>query len=310
MIYLPKFLKIILMRTLIKSFFRLGFVLLLLSSTAAPLHAGSGNGKTIGQAFAGEELVYEIGFWIFDDVAEGRLKIDEVEGGLYTATLTAQTTGFVGAILRHRRDKYVATLRMTGDGKRFVTESFKKEVEIDGNDRKRSVHTVDYAKRTVSWEYWKGEKKDKDGSADIPEGMFVDDPIAAFYNFRFGAYGKIEEGRVYNIASFPKDGRFPEISIRIVPEKELKKKRKRRTSDYLADARIDKDLFGSKNGEIEINFTNGMLPVQAVAKGVLLFGDVKGKLREVNLSRTAAASQAVPAISSLPRPEYHENNGG
>ncbi|MBW7956269.1 MAG: DUF3108 domain-containing protein [Deltaproteobacteria bacterium] len=299
------------MRHSIKYFFRLSFFILLLASIAAPLHAGSGNEKTIGQAFAGEELVYEIGFWIFDDVAEGRLKIEEGEGGLYTATLTAQTSGFVGTILRHRRDKYIATLRMADDGKRFVTESFDKEVEIDGKDKKRAVHTVDYVKRTVSWDYWKGGKKEKEGSADIPEGMFVDDPIAAFYNFRFGSYGKIEEGRVYNIASFPRDGRFPEISIRIVPEKELKKKRKRRTSDYLADARIDKDLFGSKNGEIEINFTNGMLPVQAVAKGVLLFGDVKGKLREVNLSRTEPVPNAAnPALLSFPRPEYHENKGG
>lgn len=297
-----------------KSFFRLGFILLFLSSAAAPLHAGepAAEKKTIGQTFAGEELVYEIGFWVFDDIAESRLKLEEGEDGVYTATLTARTSGIVDKILRHRKDRYVARLRMADDGGRFVTESFEKEVEMDGKGRKRAIHTVDYAKRTVSWTYWKGDEKEKEGTADIPEGMFVDDPIAAFYNFRFGAYGKIEEGRVYNIASFPKDGRFPEISIRIIPEREIKKKRKRKTSDYLADARIDKDLFGSKNGEIEINFTNGMLPVQAVAKGVLLFGDVKGKLREVNLTRSAAVPSAGnPAISSsLPGPENQKNQGG
>ncbi len=299
-----------------KYFFRLGLVLLLMASTTAPLHAEAAadekkaDEKTIAETFAGEELVYEIGFWIFGDIAEGRLRIDKGEGGAYTATLTAHTNGFVGALLRHRKDRYVATLRMTDDGRRFITESFAKEVEIEGKDRKTALHTVDYAKGTVSWTYWNGGEKAKEGSVEIPDGMFVDDPIAAFYNFRFGAYGKIEEGRVYNIASFPKDGRFPEISIRIVPEREIRKKRKRRASDYLADARIDKDLFGSKNGEIEIDFTNGMLPVQAVAKGVLLFGDVKGKLREVNLSAAAGPKAESPALSSLPRPEDHENKGG
>lgn len=254
----------------------------------SPSAQGQGARGGIGGAFAGEELVYTIGFWFFDEVAQGRVTLRQDGPSSYTATLTAHTTGLVDTLLNHRRDKYVARLRTTGDNGRFLTESFEKTVEMDGKEARRSLHTVDYAKREVRWRSWGGGKDEKTGVAAIPEGMYIDDPIAAFYNFRFGVYGDIAQGREYSIASFPRDERFPEIQIRLVSEKELRKRASADPSaEYLADAKIDKDLFGSKKGEIEILFTRQMLPVRAVAKGILFFGDVRGSLSEVNLSEAA-----------------------
>lgn len=247
----------------------------------APNEAGAPV-PTIGEVFAGEELKYDISFWFFNQVAESRISIKEDGPGRYVAVLSAKTNGLLDTILRHRRDRYIARLRLSDDGKRFLTDTFEKEVEIKGKGTRRSIHTVDYNARTVSWRSWGAGKPERSGVDKIPDGMFTDDPIAAFYNFRFGVYGDITEGRDYRIITFPKEDKLPEISIRIANGKELRKRHGSGVAaDLLADARLDKELFGSKDGDIEILFTRDMLPVQAIAKGITFFGDVKGKLKEV-----------------------------
>lgn len=253
------------------------------AASAPPAAAGERPyASSIGDAFVNEELAYDIGFWFFHAVAESTLVLKEDGPGRYVATFSARTNGVLDTFLKHRRDRYIARLRLSEDGKRFLTESFEKEVEIDGKGIRRSVHRVDYASRTVSSRSWGGGKPEKSSVEKIQPGMYTDDPLAAFYNFRFGVYGSIAEGKRYKIMTLPKDDRIPEISIRIVSEKELRKRGKKGVkADLLADARIDKELFGSKSGDIEIFFTRDMLPVQAIAKGIILFGDVKGKLREV-----------------------------
>lgn len=239
---------------------------------------------TIGDAFVDEELSYDIGFWFFEDVARGRLALKSEGEGRYIATLTAYTTGVVRTLTRQRKDVYISRLRLSEDGSRFVTESFEKAVEMGGKTR-RSRHVVDHKAGTVEWRSWGGGKDEKTGSARIPEGVHADDPIAAFYNFRFGVYGEISEGKEYRIATFPKEEKFPEITIRMATAGDLKRRRPGVEAGLLADAKIDKELFGSRDGELEILFTRGMLPVQAVAKGVLLFGDVRGRLREVSAGK-------------------------
>lgn len=263
------------------SSFALFFLLSVHQASAQDAAKEVRDGLSIGQAFAGEELKYDIGFWFFNGVAESRLMLREDGPGKYVATLSAKTNGVLDTILRHRRDRYISRLRLSEDGRRFVTESFEKEVEMEGKGTRRSIHTVDYKARTVVWKSWGGDRPEKSGVEKIPDGVFTDDPIAAFYNFRFGVYGDIGEGKDYRIITFPKEDRVPEIAIRIAPEEEKRKRGRKSESGLLADAKIDKELFGSKNGDIEILFTREMLPVQATAKGVTFFGDVKGRLREV-----------------------------
>ena len=113
----------------------------------------------------------------------------------------------------------------------------------------------------------------------IPPGIYCDDPLGAFYNFRFGAYGPVEEGREYKIFSFPKKDTIPYIYLRIAKKDEfLSMKRDGMDADYLSYARIDKDLFGSQTGNVEIFFTRGMVPVEGVVKDIVFFGDIKGTL--------------------------------
>lgn len=241
---------------------------------------------TVAEAFVDEELVYKIGFWLFDDVAEGVVTLKAGDNGEYIATLNAYTTGVVDTLLRHRKDTYVAHLGLAEGGKRFVSKRFEKRIEMDGKKR-TSVTVIDYDKREIRWTSTETGRDDKSGSAPIPPGVYADGPLAAFYNFRYGVYGPIKEGREYKILTFPKEDHVPEIYLRIAQKDEMAKRvknaRERRAADMLADVRLDKELFGSQTGNVEILFSDDMVPVVAVAKDLVLFGDVRGRLVRIGL---------------------------
>ncbi len=233
---------------------------------------------SIGEAFEGEEFTYRIGFWVFDDVAVGSISLRKDPGGDYIAVLTAQTTGIVGWLLRNRKDTYTARLRMIDGGRRFVTRIFEKSVDIGGRVR-RGITILDYERGMLTWRSWGGGKEPKAGEDRIPPGVFYDGPLTAFYNFRYGVYGPVEEGRRYTIKTFPKKG-VSDIYVRIATKEEMKRRLTggRTPGDFLADVKIDRELFGSQSGEIEIIFTKDMVPVEAVAKDIIFFGDVRGVL--------------------------------
>ena len=277
----------------------LAFTFICSFSAASRSFAAGSEEASIGELFAGEELQYDIGFWIFNGIAEGRLVLKDEGNGRYVATLSAKSNGVLDTLLKHRRDRYVATLRLSKDGKRFLTESFEKELTMDGKGTRRSLHKVDYKARTVSMRSWGGDKPEKTSVDRIPDGVYTDDPLAAFYNFRNGVYGNIAEGKDYRIMTFPKDDKIPEIFIRMATKDELRKRNwKKVPADLLADARIDKELFGSSSGDIEILFTREMVPVQAIAKDLVMFGDVKGKLREAVSPKGANNALNPPSMSS------------
>lgn len=245
------------------------------------------NNATIADAFLDEELVYGIGFWFFENVAIGKVTLVKGENGEYVATLSAYTTGVVDSVLHHRKDTYISHLALGEDGRRFVTRRFEKTIETTGKVR-RTVTDFDYEKRVMTWKGWENGKEVRSGEEDVPPGVYPDDPLAGFYNFRFGVYGPVEEGRVYKIPTFPKKGHVPAIFLRILTredkEKKINNNSNNRPVDYFADVIIDKELFGSRSGNVEILFTRDMIPMEAVAKDLLFFGDVRGKLNQVGYS--------------------------
>jgi hypothetical protein len=239
-------------------------------------------GATIGESFAGEEFDYKIGFWIFDDVAVGKIKLESLGGGKYIASLTAQTTGVVGWFLRYRKDSYIARIKEVDGGTRFRTMTFEKNVDMGGKVT-RGITILDYEKGLMTWKKWKKGKLRRSGELTMEPGVFYDDPITAFYNFRFGVYGPIEDGREYLIKTFPKSkGKEVDIYLRLATESEFERlsKHKGPLEGYFAYVKIDPELFGSKSGDIEMLFSEELIPVEGVAKDIILFGDVRGKFVE------------------------------
>ena len=236
--------------------------------------------RTIADAFTGESLTYKVGFWFFDEVGQGSVSFKKEADGTYTGTLEAHTTGTVKRLILNRTDRYVSRMVLSDDGQRLVTQSFEEFVDMGGKVR-RKERVFDYANNRMTWTSWDKKGAESSGEETYPGDITPSDPIAAFYNFRFGAYGPVERGGSYVLHSMPKNGKVPNITIKIATSEEVGKRAGRypESMEYLADARIDKDLFGSSTGDLELYFTGDMTPVFVVAKDLILFGDVRGSLK-------------------------------
>ena len=238
-------------------------------------------GESISDFFKGEELVYEIGVWIFKRVALGTLTFKEMrEKGRYMAILQAETLGILGWVARYRVDTYRSIMEEVEGGRRLRSLSFEEEVKIGSKLMKR-IHVFDYQKGK-----WVQMKRRKDGvmvrtEQEIPPGMVYDDFLTATYNFRYGVYGAIERGRKYTVATFPRKG-SSSYELTVAGKEEEEKRRKSEKSkdgkDFYLKLYLDPEITHSKEGLIEGWLSKDLYPIEGAIKDVTVIGDVKGRL--------------------------------
>lgn len=236
---------------------------------------------SIAEFFLGEELEYEIGFWIFKKVAIGKLNFKSLdEKGHYIATLQAETTGLTGWISRYRKDIYSSVMEEIEGGRRLRSVSFEEEVKIGNKSRKR-VHLFDYKKRVWIRIRRKGDKSLEKIEENIPPGMIYDDFLTASYNFRYGVYGEIDRGRRFVVQTFPRKGASSyEVIIATKEEEEKRRSREKNKEgkDFFIKLFLDPEDTHSKEGLIEGWLSKEFYPIEGSIKDVILFGDVRGKL--------------------------------
>jgi hypothetical protein len=255
----------------------LGLVLLLFWQGSS---AGEGTADPIGERFQGEVLRYDIGFWIFRRVGEGMATFRSLGNGMYEAFHEGRTLGFVGWITRYRRDVYRSTMGTIHGGTRLIPYRFEEDVIIGQKVRKR-ITVYDYSARNVIIETQEEGKINRE-ETEIPLGMIYDDPMTAFYNFRFGVYGKVEPGKEFFIQTTPsREGRKP-IRLTVASKEEEERRRAAETEkegkDLFIRVHLDRELVGSMQGEVEAWFSQDIIPTAGVAKDVFFYGDIVGKL--------------------------------
>ena len=243
-----------------------------------PQNKGKGS---IVEFFRGEELVCEIGVWIFKRVALGKLSFREMgKKGHYMAILQGETLGVLGWVVRYRVDTYRSVMEEVDGGRRLRSLSFEEEVKI-GSKLRKKIHLFDYQKGK-----WIQMRRRKDGVMEkteekIPPGMVYDDFLTASYNFRYGVYGEVERGRNYTVATFPRKGSSSyEVKVAGKEEEEKRKKSEKFKDgkDFYVKLYLDPEIIHSKEGLIEGWLSKEMYPIEGTIKDVILFGDVKGTL--------------------------------
>ena len=253
---------------------------------ADPLPSPSeGKNGSISESFRGEELTYEIGFWLFKRAALGRLSFQGAEKqGQYMAVLETETMGILGFASRYRVDTYRSIMEEVEGGGRLRALSFEEDVKI-GDKFRKNIHQFDYARRR--WVKW---KQAKDGSLqkteeEIPPGKVYDDFLTVFYNFRYGVYGTVERGKRYTVPTFPRKG-SSSYEVRVAPKEEEEKQRRsekmKDQKEFFIKLVLDPEITHSKKGNIEGWLSKDFFPVEGTLRDVLLFGDVKGTLIKKN----------------------------
>ena len=240
------------------------------------------NGRPIGKRFDGEELKYKVGFLWFKEAGTASFSFKKKGEKNYIGKVEAETSGFIGWLLKYRKDTYQAHMRESNDGKRLKTYFFEKKVTIGKKIRRHDI-TVDYNNRLITWGKWGTARSKTKGAKEIPFGVTYNDPLVTVYNLRYGSYGNLKKGKELSLQTFFKIEKGPAyISLRVATDQEKKKRlRGKRDSEnvaYLVDLKVSKELIDSSTGKIEIHMNRKHLPVRGIVKDIILFGDVTGTL--------------------------------
>jgi hypothetical protein len=242
--------------------------------------AGKGVGDPIGEYFRGEIMKYDIDFWVFSRVAEGVATFRSLGDGRYEAFHEGKTLGLAGLVTRYRRDVYRSVMGTINSGRRLIPLRFEEDVIIGPKIRKRTT-VFDYAARKVTIETQKEGESSRE-EVEIPYGMLYDDPMTAFYNFRFGVYGKVEPGKIFIIRTVPRKESPQPIRLNVASKKEEEQRRseenEKEGKDFFIRVLLDKEFVGSLQGEVEVWFSKDIIPMTGVAKDVFFYGDIRGRL--------------------------------
>ena len=229
--------------------------------------------------FAGETLIYDIDFLFFEKAATAKVRFYEYKGK-YFAMLSAETKGVVGFFTNYRKHNYKSSFDIVDQGRRVRTNKFERDV-INGEDKERTVHFLDYTSRTDFWFLFSGGELKKRSRDPVPEGVIFDDILAAFYNFRNGVYGDLEKGKTYKIDTIP-DLSMKSITTYISTKEEQEefriKENRAKNNEMLLKATIPKDVFKTETGELIFWASNHYIPLETTIKDYILLGDLHGKL--------------------------------
>ena len=241
--------------------------------------AGAQPEGSIGDLFVGETLKYEVGFWLIDPVGGGVADFQSLGNGRYRVYHVGKAEGFVGWLTSHRREIYRSTMTTINNGKRLIPLKFE-EYSVIGEWYRKKTTTYDYPARKVITEGEKEGKPMNREEMEIPSGVLYDDPVTAFYNLRFGVYGKVEPGKEFILRTTPSKG-HEIIRIQVATKEEAEKARaaeKVKTGkDLLIRILLDREMWGRKKGELEIWFNRDLLPISGVVKDIRFFGDIRGR---------------------------------
>jgi hypothetical protein len=272
------------------------FCLLILLLLGRPWDcAGARPEDSIGDRFIGETLKYEVGFWLIDPVGGGVADFQSLGNGRYRVYHVGKAEGFVGWLTSHRREIYRSTMTTINNAKRLVPLKFE-EYSVVGERYRKKTTTYDYPGRKVIIELEREGKPMKREEMEIPVGVLYDDPVTAFYNLRFGVYGKVEPGREFILRTIPSKG-HEIIRIQVATKEEAEKARAeekvKAEKDLLIRILLDREMWGRKKGELEIWFNRDLLPISGVVKDIPLFGNIRGR-------RTGHGFSPVPLPEEVP----------
>jgi len=229
--------------------------------------------------FAGETLTYDIDFLFFEKAAIAKVRFYGYKGK-YFATLSAETKGVVGFFTNYRKHYYKSSFDIIDQGRRVRTNKFERDV-INGKEKERTVHFMDYTSRTHFWFLFSGGELRERSRDPIPEKVIYDDILAFFYNFRNGVYGDLKKGETYKIDTVPEKS-MKNITTYISTEKEEEQfrinEKRDKNNELLLKVLIPKDVFKTETGELVFWTSNHYIPLETTIKDYLFLGDLHGRL--------------------------------
>lgn len=261
---------------------------LVLPSTATRAIAQT-HGRSVLEQFLGEELIYQVGFWLFPRCGEARTRFSETDRrGIYRASLEGRPTGIFDRLLGRYRYSYVSYLDLSPAGNRVRPLRFQLIKRRLGKKFQRDV-TFDYSTRKIAFSQIANDGKREEEKMSMKDGIIYEDYLTLFYNFRHGLYGPLERGRTYHLPlHIHKE--MASVDLSIAPREEEERRREGESNkvgkDFFLRFQVNQEDVSSTSGKIEGWLSRDVVPVKGTIKDVILFGDLWGELihRKIGLT--------------------------
>jgi len=225
--------------------------------------------------FIGEDLSYDISFWLFKKAVNARMTFLKTAQG-YEATIEAQTGGFVGFVTRHIHETMKSVMRFDQSKGRFQPLLFQEVLRQGERERKKTIE-FDYIKKVLIVTYEGTERKKKVIKKRLPKDD-VDDLLSAFYNLRLGYFGEIKQGKHFSMKVWVRES--PSNITMFFPERYEKVDSKSCYGKYFAMLSMDKSITNIASKKMIGWLAEDLTPLCGTVEDAYLFGDLKVRLKE------------------------------
>lgn len=232
------------------------------------------------RTLVGEDYRYSIDFLLFDNLADGGLRlVAEPQPGRYRAELVGRTLGVAAWLTGERTQRYTAIMEEAEDGvlRSVVYESAilkRKDGELSNRSKR---YRFDYQAGKVYLD------KGVDGNFKmveeypLPPGQTPVDILTGFYNLRAGVYGPLVPGSRLQIPTFTTKG------VSIISVEVLEKPAPATQAFFPADGtllriKVDPEVFDTGDAHLYAWLDPSGRPTRGIVENVIGMGDVYGNL--------------------------------
>ncbi|RLB43478.1 MAG: hypothetical protein DRH12_02905 [Deltaproteobacteria bacterium] len=238
-------------------------------------------GDNLIHKYLGEQLDYQIGFWLLSHCGEARVRLcKSPTRPIFIACMTGKTAGFVDWLVGRCRYSYTSYSSYDEEGDRLSPLYFRLRKKRKNKVGIRTV-TFNYKQKELIFARRTPEGQETHKVVPMEGNILYEDYLTLFYNFRNGYYGCLQRDKTYHLPLYIHEG-FNYLDLTIGSEREAANARAQelrpKNMDYFVRFRVLKEDVSSKSGKIVGWLSKDAVPVKGVIKDVILFGDLWGVL--------------------------------
>jgi hypothetical protein len=241
------------------------------------------NRQTIVDQFLGEELIYNIGFWLISRCGKARTSFVKTDlPGIYRLGLEGHSVGFIDFLVGKLRYDYISYAQFSAGDDRLRPILFQVNRKRAGKERRRSV-IFDYAAQEIIFSKAGYDEQTEVQREPMRAERLFEDYLTLFYNFRYGYYGPLNRGTIYQLPLYIRK-KMKSLTAQIVDHEQEKKQRKkeadRTEKDFFIKFQVAREDISSGSGRVEGWLSSDTIPIKGTIKDVIFFGDLWGEMLE------------------------------
>ena len=245
--------------------------------------AGVRSGPKLLDKYLGEELTFQIGYWLLDHVGDAKTGFMPTDvSGIYKISLEGHGVGFINFLMGGVTYSYNSFCRYLPDEDRLRPVYFELKKKRGTKQSLRSIR-YDYTAREIIYHQITSTGEPLIEKEAMTMGRIYEDYLTMLYNFRHGLYGPLARNRQYRLPLYTKKQMQP-VSLHIADvetENTLRRRERHQTDkDFFIRFQINPEDVSSGSGQILGWLSADATPMRGTIADVVFFGDLWGDLIE------------------------------